>query len=629
VGRSRQRKRERPKAQASAPAPRLQPVRGASRGWAAPPLGGLDGTRARWALVLVALAVVAYLPALGAGFIWDDNLYVTGNADLRSADGLRIIWTEPLSSPQYYPLVFTSFWLEYQLFGPDPRVFHLTNVLLHALSAVVLWRLLVRLAVPGAWLAAAVFAVHPVHVESVAWVTERKNVLSGLFYLTAFRVLLEPMLADRAGASRAGAWIAGTLLFVAALLSKTVTASLPAALLLVVWWKRGLSARDLLRVAPLFALGIASGLGTAWLERSHVGASGPEWDLSFWQRGLIAGRALWFYLGKLVWPHPLVFIYPRWEVDAGVWWQWLFPLAALGTVAALALAAARLGRAPVVAALLFAGTLFPALGFVNIYPMLFSFVADHFQYLASIAPIAGGVALAAGATRRLAGPARSALAALLVAALGGLTMAQARTYESLEILYKDTLAKNPGAWLAHNNLGRIYAARGETAAALAEFEETLRLHPGYAEGHNNLAVALERVGRADEAIANYTEAVRLYPEYADANYNLARLLAQHGRADEAIARYQRSIRTRPGFAPARSNLGRLLYERGRLDGALAELRESLRLRPRHPETLLALGLVLEARGDRAGAAQQYAAAVQARPGFREAEARLAAVRDAR
>jgi tetratricopeptide (TPR) repeat protein len=622
MGRSRQRKRERrPPVATGGPVAVPRPRRAA-------PARAVDVTALAWGALLVALTALAYGPALRAGFIWDDNLWITGNAALRSTDGLRRIWLEPLSAPQYYPLALTSFWVEYQLFGPDPRVFHAVNILLHGLSAVVLWRLLVRLTLPGAWLAAAAFALHPVHVESVAWVTERKNVLSGLCYLLAFRVFVDVLLPDsRSRQVRWLLWAGGTALFVAALLSKTVTATLPAALLLVVWWKRKLTARDVLRVAPLLALGAAAGLGTAWLERGHVGASGPDFALSFVQRVLIAGRALWFYLGTLAWPAPLTFVYPRWHVDPAVWWQWTFPLAALAAVAGLWAARGRLGRGPLVAALFFAGTLFPALGFVNVYPMLFSFVADHFQYLASIGPIAALVAVAT--TRlRLPAPGRTAAAAAVLAVLGLLTWRQTRIYESLETLYRDTLAKNPAAWMAHNNLGRILDARGDAAGARYHFEETLRLHPGYAEGHNNLGVALEHLGNPEEALANYEEAIRLLPDYADAQYNLARLLAQRGRGDEAIPHYERTLAVRPDFPPARSNLGRLLYERGRLDDAETQLRESLRLRPGHPETLLTLGQVLEARGDVAGARDAYAAALRARPGWAEAEARLAGLRGA-
>jgi hypothetical protein len=286
----------------AAPAP---PPSAAARSWSR---GG--------ALALLVLVLLAYTPALDAGFVWDDDDYVTANVTLRSVTGLARIWVEPGAVPQYYPMAFTSLWLDYRLWGMRPFGYHLVNVLLHGLNAVLLWRLLVMLAVPGAWLAAAVFAVHPVHVESVAWVTERKNVLSGAFYLGAFLAYLRfaPPGGRGAGPVAWRAYAAALALFVLAMLSKTVTCTLPAALLIVLWWKRPrLAARDVLPLLPFFALGLGLSLVTIWMEKHHVGAQGADWALSAVDRCLIAARALWFYLGKLVWPAPLVFNYPRWR----------------------------------------------------------------------------------------------------------------------------------------------------------------------------------------------------------------------------------------------------------------------------------------------------------------------------
>ncbi|MEJ2431379.1 MAG: hypothetical protein P8075_21060 [Deltaproteobacteria bacterium] len=312
--------------------------------------------------LLLFLTLLAYVPAMQGGFIWDDDSYVTENQTLRSLEGLEKIWVQPNSTPQYYPLVFSSFWLEYKLWGLNPTGYHLVNILLHALSALLLYRLLVYLNVPGAWLAAAVFALHPVHVESVAWVAERKNVLSGFFYFSSAFCLFRFFGLAGEGAS-----------------------TLPAAMLLVLWWKRGsVKGRELAALAPFFALGLAMGLATAWLEKHHVGAMGSQWDLSLVESFLVAGHALWFYLGKLVWPRELIFNYPRWQVDASIWWQYLYPAGVVLVVVILWLYRKRLGRGPLVGVLFFCGTLFPALGFLDVYPFRYSYVADHFQYLASV-----------------------------------------------------------------------------------------------------------------------------------------------------------------------------------------------------------------------------------------------------
>src|SRR5437870_3711674 len=394
------------------------------RGAAAPVAAcrpAVAGGSAAPALALVLLVVATYLPALRAGFIWDDDAYVTANATLRSFDGLRRIWLEPGAVPQYYPLTFTSLWLDYHLWGLHPLGYHLVNVLLHAANAILVWLVGRRLALPGAWFAAAVFAVHPVHVESVAWVTERKNVLSGALYLAAFLAYL------RAAGGARGAYGLALGLFVGALLAKTVTCTLPVVLLLVLWWRNGRV--DVAPLLPFFVLGAAAGFVTAWTEGHHVGATGELWRLSLPDRCLIAGRALWFYAAKLAWPHPLAFIYARWHVDAAVWWQYLFPLAAAATVAALHLARGRIGSGPLVAALCYVATLAPAPGFVNVYPMRYSFVADHFHYLASLPPIA---LAAAGATRL---PRPQVIGAGVLLALGTLAWRQALVYRDAETIW--------------------------------------------------------------------------------------------------------------------------------------------------------------------------------------------------
>ena len=328
------------------------------------------------------MTVLAYLPTLRNGFIWDDDQYITGDATLRSLDGLRRIWLEPGAVPQYYPLTFTTFWIQYHLGGAQPFGYHLVNVLLHSAGVVLLFLVLRRLRLPGAWMAAAIFAIHPMQVESVAWATERKNLLAGLFFFAAFLAYLQAEPADDADSPARIRWrpyLASLGLFAGALLSKSVACSLPAVLLLVIWWRRGnVGRRTALRLAPMFAVGIAMAAMTVWMERHHVGAQGREFALSFLDRCLIAGRALWFYAQTLLWPHRLTFIYPRWSINAHIWWQYLFPVAALAVIVGLYAARERFGRGPLVATLCYVGSLAPALGFIDVYPMRYSFVADHF-----------------------------------------------------------------------------------------------------------------------------------------------------------------------------------------------------------------------------------------------------------
>lgn len=575
------------------------------------------------------LTVVAYLPALQCGFIWDDDDYVTENLTLRDLNGLKRIWFELGAVPQYYPLVHTTFWLEYRLWGLNPVGYHAVNILLHGLAAVLLGLVLRRLELRAAWFAAALFAVHPVMVESVAWITERKNVLSAVFYFAAALAYLTWRERRRPGHERPAApasawrfyWLALGL-FACAMLSKTVTCSLPAALLLVAWWREGrLRWREVVPLIPFFAVGVSLGLLTAWLEKHQVGALGSDWALTFAQRVLIAGRALWFYASKLLWPSNLTFIYPRWEIHPALWWQWLFPTAALGVGIALWAWRRRIGRGPLTAVLFFGGTLFPALGFFNVYPMRFSFVADHFQYLASV----GLLALAAEAARRgtdalLRGRVRSpwgrvALTAPVLVLLAGLTWRQCGVYRDLETLWRDTLRKNPACWMAHNNLGHLLAARGDTDQAEAHYRKALELKPDYEEALNNLGhvffvrdrldeaieyfrralarepnhplalcnlgAALVLQGHEEEGLEHLRRALALSPNSPETLNNLGAALAGRNQFAEAIACYEKSLQIRPGQAQTHLNYGVALREIGRLDDALAHLREAVRLAPNH------------------------------------------------
>ncbi len=582
------------------------------------------------ALFLVTLTLLAYRPAWQAGFIWDDDAYVTENPAVQSPDGLKTIWLKPEASPQYYPMVFTTFWVECHLWKLRPLGYHLVNILLHAANAVLLWLVLRRLKLPGAWWAAAIFAVHPVMVESVAWVTERKNVLSGLFYLLA--VLAYLRFRPLANGKIVPGWNwrfypLVLVLFLCALLSKTVTCTLPAALMLLLWWKEGrVSRRDALALAPLLIMGAGLGLATAWLEKHHVGASGADWALSFDQRGLLAGRALWFYAGKLFWPQPLIFIYPRWQIDANVAWQYLFPLAAWGVVIGLWWLRRRLGRGPLVAVLFFAGTLAPALGFIDVYPFRFSFVADHFQYLASI----GLITLAAGTVAKLfrrAGQPGSrvgiCVATTLLAVLGVLTWRQTQFYKNAETLWNDTLAKNPGCWLAQNNLGVLMTRENKLKAAIQHCEDALRLKSDYPEAHFNLGYALLRSGSMAEAIPQFNQAIRLQPDFPEAHNSLGNALFQMKKVPEAVAEYEAAIRLNPDYADAQNNLANTLLLQGQLEAATEHYEQALRINPRYAEAHYNLGVVFGLRGKLDRAVEQFRTAIAIKPDYADAQGNLA------
>jgi len=581
------------------------------------------------ALVLLALAAAAYAPALQGGFVWDDDAYVTDNLALRTPAGLARIWLEPGAVPQYYPLTFTSLWLDYQLWGAAPAGYKAMNVALHGLTALLFWLVLRRLALPGAWLAAAVFALHPVHVESVAWIAERKNVLSGALGLGALFAYLgalgaRPDAVPGARVRSGRAYALALALFAGALLAKTVTCTIPVVLLLVLWWRRDRVARaDLAALVPFLVLGAGLAAVTVWMERVHVGAA---WALTPLERVLIAGRALWFYPATLAWPRDLTFVYPRWTIDAGAWWQYIFPAAAAGAIAGAILARDRLGRGPAAAVLAFAVAIAPALGLIDVYPMRYTFVADHYQYLASMPLIALAVAAAAHAAARPRAPGHPApmlAAAGLLLALGTLTWRQIGAYESAETLWRDTLAKNPGAVMAHVNLGMLLQLEGRSAEAEAHLGRALRLAPDDYEINDDLGIVLATLGRSDEARARFAEAIRLAPGAPRPHNNLATLLAREGRPEEAAAHYAEAVRLDPGYADAHNNLANVLAQAGRSAEAIAHYQAALEIDPRFPEAHYNLGVVLAGEGRLAEAVARYEEALRLRPDYAAARAALA------
>jgi len=574
---------------------------------------------------LVLVVFLAYGPALRAGFIWDDDQYVTGNETLRSSDGLRRIWFDVGATPQYYPLVFTTFWIEHHLWGADPFPYHLVNVLLHAASAILVWRIVNRLSVPGAAAAAFVFALHPVHVESVAWITERKNVLSGFFYLAAMGSFLRaspPEDRDRRSPSW-GWYCLALLLFAAALASKTVTATLPIALLLVAWWKTGrIGLRKALLVGPMIAAGAGAGWLTAWVEAHHVGTKFLDWNLSILERTLIAGRALWFYLGKLLLPVRLTFIYPRWHIDAGAVVSYLAPLLALAGIGVLWSMRARWGRGPLVAALFFVGTLFPALGFIDVYPMRFSYVADHFQYLASLGPIVLVTALAA---RSLSLAWFAAPVTAVAALLAFLTYQQTFLYRDRETLWRDTIAKNPRASIARINLATELQKQGRWAEAQENYLRALD-DPDCldrADVWRNLALNASAHGDRSGAIAFLEKAVTERPGFARALVNLGELYRVAGRMPEAVAAFERAVAADPNDPVARIDLGSARIDTDRLDDAVEQLRAAIALQPDAPEAHYNLGNALARLKRPAEAEGAYLSAIRIRPGYSDAHLNLA------
>jgi protein O-mannosyl-transferase len=598
----------------------------ASPSAARPPTPARAGLRAAgWAGLLLAAVLSAYLPALRGGFLWDDDAHVT-RPELRSLRGLGRIWLEPGATQQYYPVLHSVFWLEHRLWGDSVVAYHVANAVLHAAAAGLLILALRRLAFPAPWLAGLLFALHPVCVESVAWISEQKNTLSAVLYLGAGLAYLR---FDRARSR--GAYLLASGLFLLALLTKTVTATLPAALLVVLWWRRGRLGwkRDVVPLVPWLAAAVIGGAFTAWAEARLIGAEGEGFAFTAPQRLLLCGRVIAFYFAKLLWPARLIFIYPRWTLDPRQAGSWIGD-AGVAAALALLLLAARRWRGPLAGFLFFVGTLFPVLGFLNVYPFIFSFVADHFQYLACLGvlvPAAWGLAWLGG---RLPVPsgARTALLLCVPAALGVLTWRQCRDYRTAESLYRATLARNPSAWLAHYNLGvTVGSQSGRLEEAISEYEATIRLNPGHWAAHNNLGSALLKVpGRTAEAAAEFAKAVSLRPDFAEAQNNLGVALGRlPGRREEAIAHLRIAVRLRPAYDGAHNNLGALLArDPSTRPEAIAEYEAALRLAPENAEYHYNLANALsDEPGRLTDAIAQYREALRLAPDNVETHANLA------
>jgi tetratricopeptide (TPR) repeat protein len=572
-------------------------------------------------LLLVAAVILVYQPIWQGKTLWDDDAHVTPPG-LRSLNGLARIWIEPGATQQYYPLVHSLFWVEHKLWGETTLGYHLINLLLHALSALLLWKILQGLQVRGAYLAAALFALHPVCVESVAWISEIKNTLSGAFYLGAALIYFK--------FDRTRKWkfyFAALVLFLPGLLSKTVVATLPAALLVVFWWQRGKLSwkQEVLPLIPFFVVGMGAGLFTAWVEWKYVGARGSGYDFTFLERVLIAGRAIWFYLGKLIWPVDLIFVYPRWQVSQTVWWQYLYPIAALMATAALRLLSRR-NRAPLAAWLFFVGTLFPALGFFNVYPFRYSFVADHFQYLAGIGPItlaASGIARFFGSLANKRPFLQPVVCGLLLLVSGVSSWRQSRMYTDTETLWRTTIARNPNCWLAYNDLGGYLYNKGLVKEALEQYQKAIRIYPDFTDALNSMGVAFAAERRFDEAIDSYRKSLQVNPNDADVLNNLGAALFNQGRFDEALGCYHQALAIDPKFAGAHNNLGILLEKQGRAADAIEEYRRAIELKPDRVEFYSNLGNLLAAQGRTTEADEQFQKALAIKPDYAPAHYSLA------
>jgi tetratricopeptide (TPR) repeat protein len=600
--------------------------------------------------VLILGIVAAYAWSLGGEFLWDDDLHITANPTIVGPLGLKEIWTTARAN--YFPLVLTNFKAQHALWGVHPLGYRIVTLAFHVGAALLLWRVLRQLRVPGAWLGAAWWALHPVQVESVAWICELKNTQSAVFFLLSVSGYVRWVEANSAD-KRTRDYVTALACALLAILSKPSAVMLPVALALCGGWVRGRWRwRDGIALMPFFALSALAAGWTIWEQKVHSGASGPEWSQTFPERIIIAGRVVWFYLGKLFWPKPLMFIYPRWTFASGQLLAYLPALAVVIGLGGLGWRSLRAPRAAFFAAAYFVALLFPVLGFFSVYFFRYSFVGDHFQYLASMGPLALGAAM----VTRACGHFTLSQGGLL-AALGIVTAHQTGIYRSNERLWRDTVAHNPGAvmaWLnladtltqarrydeaiatyehaltlrpndpyGRNDLGNVLVLVGRPADALPQFERALAAKPDFPDALSNFGNALRSLGRREEAIAQYRRALALQPQHADALNNLGAELAQAGVPAEAVPLFERAVRLRPADGGLRDNFAGALRELGRFNEALVEHAEALRLNPASAEAQANFGRTLLAAGRKEEALRVFERALELKPALVAARSQYA------
>jgi tetratricopeptide (TPR) repeat protein len=642
----------------------------------------LLATGPRWlaAAVLIGLTVIAYLPALRGGFVWDDDTSLS--RFVKSADGLRLFWLTT-RTPDYWPVTSTTFWVEWRLWGMNPLGYHVTNLALHVAAVLLLWAVLRRLRIPGAFLAALLFAVHPVNVQTVAWITQRKGLMAMLFYLlsiyffvrwsaaTSPRLLpagVEPARRGHpvpprplaGGENGRPLWYGLSLLaFALAMLSKGSVAILPLVLLGIIAWRRRIGFPDILRTAPFFLVAGILALVDIWFQRHNLAAGEVVRHASGMGRLLGAGEVVWFYLGKALLPVNLTFFYPLWHIrpESVLWWlpllgavgltSLLWYKASLNSPSSVIPSGARnpaaaaneiprsarndridgpeIWRGALFAWGYFCVALIPVMGFTDVYFMKFSLVEDHYQHLALI----GVTTLAAAFWTRwwarsasLAGVA----AALVVGLFVGLTWHQCLMYRDAATLLETTLQGNPDSALAHNDLGVIFAEAGRLPDAQAQFAEALRLDPNYADAQRNVGLTLAREGRWLEALPHYGEALRLNVSSAETHDDFGNALLWLGKPADAALHFQQAIQLDPTDAEAQCNLGIALARLGRLADAIPHYAAALQLEPNNAAIHANFANVLRQAGQLRAAMVQYEEVLRIRPGDPQVQADLAGAR---
>ncbi|HTB85025.1 MAG TPA: tetratricopeptide repeat protein [Candidatus Sulfotelmatobacter sp.] len=575
-------------------------------------------------LFLFAATLMVYLPAWRPaaanapaiekpGFIWDDGGLCVENRLIKVPHGWYEFWATKIT-PDYFPVMSDAFWLEWRMWGMNPAGYRLVNILLHVLNAVLLWRILRQLMPPpdtAARIAAVLFALHPVNVASVAWIAELKNTLSFFFFALALLAYLK----FDDGRSRRWYWFSFAA-FLLSLLSKIEAAPLPLILLGVVWWRRNrIDPKDIRRTIPFFAAAFILGLTSIWFQTHVAIAHDVVRTDNFWSRLAGAGRAVWFYFYKDVWPASLIPVYPLWHIDAADALSYLPGILLIVSFSIFWIYRRGWGRRFLFGLGYAVLMLLPVLGFVNIYFFRYSLVADHWQYFAIVGPIA---LVSAALVKLVDSLTKNEILKWLscfgfFALVGILTWNQAGVYRNWETLCTATLAKNPDCFVAHNELGLILLSRGDTDNAISEFKKTIQLDPQYETAYNNLGIAYLQTDNLDEASKQFQTALLIRPNYAQAHYNLGSALLKRGKTDEAILHFQKALQLDPDEGEIEDNLGDALFRYGAKDEAMLHFQKALQLKPNAADAHNNLGNALLQKGNVDEAIAEFQKSLQLDP----------------
>ncbi|MGD0383572.1 MAG: tetratricopeptide repeat protein [Thermoguttaceae bacterium] len=574
---------------------------------------------ARIALIVGAVLIV-YLPSISGGFILDDDNLLTNSPIVKTSDGLYRFWCTS-EAPDYWPVTNTTFWIEWRIWGMHPTGYHITNLILHIVASLLIWLILRKLSIPGAFWAAMIFAVHPVNVESVAWIAQRKNLMAMFFFLLSILCYLKAEMhsppQNRLYRPQVSRWYWFSLTaFVLAMLSKGSVAILPVLLVEIVWWLRHITRWDLLRTAPFFLAAVTLTGVNVWF-RTH-GLEVAFRNAGFIERMLGAGGAVWFYLDKALFPVDLTFVYAQWhiKVDNPLWW---LPLLAVLIVTSVLWRYQKGWSRPFLFAWgFFCIALIPVMGFVNVGFMKHSLVADHYQHIALIAVIALAAALWSTWYRKAQGAVHWSVMILPIVAAGALafqTWAQSGLYYDKITLYQVTLEKNPEFWMGQYNLGNALADVNRLSEAIEHYKQALQLNPDYFKAHNNLGVALVQAGQYQEAIEHYRQSLKLNPDYPDAYYNLGIILDKTGHTQEAMKNYEQALRLKPNDPEVHNNLGKIFLDIGRLPEAIEHFEQALRLNPDYPTAHYNMGKAFVKKNRTQEAIEHFQQTLRLKPDF--------------